>query len=325
VAFDVKDYAQVDHGYAATIHKAQGMTVDRTFVLATPGMDSHSAYVALSRHREGMELHYGNDDFADQGRLARTLSRDRSKDMASDYASQGEPERGFAERRGITFRERVAEIVSKIVHGKVRGILDGVRLKAPVLEQPAPVKRDVTVTPLDRAIARHAQAVQSIFEMQDRGGEATPEQTRELHSARQQLNGISSDSSSYVEKAYARDATMAPEAAAGSTDRARQAIADGRPKQLTPQQRADQFVERWNKLNDGAQHAYVDGDMSGRNAMRGQMAQMAKALGRDAQLESLLAGRKHELGITFETGHALGAELALNHGIDLGRGLGIGM
>jgi ATP-dependent exoDNAse (exonuclease V) alpha subunit len=40
-----------DHGYAATIHKAQGMTVDRTHVLATPGMDAHGSYVALSRHQ----------------------------------------------------------------------------------------------------------------------------------------------------------------------------------------------------------------------------------------------------------------------------------
>src|SRR3546814_17683496 len=29
VAFDVKDYRDFDHGYTATIHKAQGMTVDR--------------------------------------------------------------------------------------------------------------------------------------------------------------------------------------------------------------------------------------------------------------------------------------------------------
>ena len=53
VRFDLKDYAHIDHGYAATIHKAQGMTVDRTHVLATPGMDAHGSYVALSRHRDG--------------------------------------------------------------------------------------------------------------------------------------------------------------------------------------------------------------------------------------------------------------------------------
>src|SRR3546814_2540017 len=33
VAFDLKDYAHVDHGYAATIHKSQGVTVDRAHVL----------------------------------------------------------------------------------------------------------------------------------------------------------------------------------------------------------------------------------------------------------------------------------------------------
>ena len=69
VRFDLKDYNRIDHGYAATIHKAQGMTVDRIHVLATPGMDAHSSYVALSRHRDGMELHYGRDDFANPDRL----------------------------------------------------------------------------------------------------------------------------------------------------------------------------------------------------------------------------------------------------------------
>src|SRR3546814_20332601 len=55
VAFEAKDYAAVDHGYAATFHKAQGVTVDRGHVLATPGMDRHSAYVGLSRHRDGVQ------------------------------------------------------------------------------------------------------------------------------------------------------------------------------------------------------------------------------------------------------------------------------
>src|SRR3546814_8855427 len=107
VAFDMKDYAHVDHGYAATIHKAQGMTVDRGHVLATPGMDRHSSYVGMTRHRDGLALHYGRDDFKDDAQLARTLSRERAKDMASDYA-RVDPAKEFAERRGIG--ERVAEI-----------------------------------------------------------------------------------------------------------------------------------------------------------------------------------------------------------------------
>jgi len=129
VHFDLKDYNKIDHGYAATVHKAQGMTVDRAHVLATPGMDAHSSYVALSRHREGLELHYGRDDFANQDRLTRTLSRDRGKDMASDY-EQRDPAQSYAERRGITFRERVAEIVRKVLPEKVQHV-----------RRPAPIRR----------------------------------------------------------------------------------------------------------------------------------------------------------------------------------------
>jgi hypothetical protein len=153
-----------------TIHKAQGMTVDRTHVLATPGLDAHGSYVALSRHRDGMDLHYGRDDFADENRLVRTLSRDRSKDMAADY-ERADPARDYAERRGITFRERVAEIVRKVVPEKVRGMFDGLRLPTEGEQEP---ERKVEEDPEEtlrkartKALVRHARAVDAIFEMQE--------------------------------------------------------------------------------------------------------------------------------------------------------------
>src|SRR3546814_18325275 len=74
-----------------------GITVDRSHFLATPGLDRHGAYVALSRHRDGMALHYGRDDFKDQDKLVRTLSRERAKDMATDY-DKADPARSFAGR-----------------------------------------------------------------------------------------------------------------------------------------------------------------------------------------------------------------------------------
>ena len=85
VSFGFQDYAHIDHGYAATVHKAQGVTVDRTYVLASPHMDRQAAYVALTRHRDGLALYYGQDDFRDERSLARMLGRDRAKDTTLDY------------------------------------------------------------------------------------------------------------------------------------------------------------------------------------------------------------------------------------------------
>ena len=150
VRFDFKDYNRIDHGYAATIHKAQGMTVDRTHVLATPGMDAHGSYVALSRHRDGVDLHYGRDDFANQDRLVRTLSRDRAKDMASDY-ERADPAQSYAERRGITFRQRVAEIVRKVVPEKVRNMFDGLRPSADAVPGPDDARRPEREAPERKA------------------------------------------------------------------------------------------------------------------------------------------------------------------------------
>ncbi|MBA3896240.1 MAG: Ti-type conjugative transfer relaxase TraA [Sphingomonadaceae bacterium] len=113
VSFDLKDYAHVDHGYAATFHKSQGVTVDQAHVLATPGMDRHSTYVGLTRHRDGVQLHFGRDDFADQSRLVRTLSRERAKDMASDYPRPEQAARTFAERREFRFGEVARDMVAK--------------------------------------------------------------------------------------------------------------------------------------------------------------------------------------------------------------------
>lgn len=331
VSIELKDYAQVDHGYAATIHKSQGVTVDRAYVLATPGMDSHTAYVSLSRHRDGVDLHYGQDDFADQGKLTRTLSRERGKDMASDYAGSDTGERAFAERRGITFRERVVEAVRKVVPEKVRSMFDGLRLNVAKPEQAAPTPaqeqqpqapEESPAAARDRILARHARAVQAIFGMQDRGGDATPAQVDELNAARGDLNAIRPYAARDAESAYKRDGSLVPEAANGDTTRTREQIAIEKQVRTDPEKRADRFVDRWKKLGEAADRAYEAGDNSGRKMMRGQMAEMAKSLERDPQLESVLASRKAALGITMETGRSLGAELAMEHGIDLGLGLG---
>src|SRR5882672_151025 len=95
IVVDTKFYQHLDYGYAATVHKAQGTTVDKTYVLATSHFDRHTSYVALSRHRDDATVFYATDDFGGraygatpesvQTRFVDTLSRARPKELAHDY------------------------------------------------------------------------------------------------------------------------------------------------------------------------------------------------------------------------------------------------
>jgi Ti-type conjugative transfer relaxase TraA len=356
VQFDLKDYTKIDHGYAATIHKAQGLTVDRAHVLATPGMDAHSSYVAMSRHRDGVELHYGRNDFADQDRLVRTLSRDRAKDMAADY-DRADPVQSYAERRGITFRERVVEIVRKVVPEKARNMFDGLRApedgpgpagsrrperesperdrsgtQAPRREIEAPEKKIAEDLEKEmrrlrtRMLVRHARAVDAIFAVQELGGKASSEQVKELQTARRVFEEVRPYGPVDAEAAYKKDPDLAHEVASGGVNaRAIRALQLETELRINPGRYADRFVEHWQKLDQASLRQYQAGDFSGYRATRSAMGDMARSLERDPQLESLLENRKRELGITFESGRRLGLELAFAHGLDLGRGRGLGI
>ncbi|MCB1826830.1 MAG: Ti-type conjugative transfer relaxase TraA [Coxiellaceae bacterium] len=103
--FSLKDYNDIDHGYAATVYKAQGVTVDRTHVLASKYFDRHSTYVAISRHREGADLYVSRDDFPSFSDLSKTLSRERTKDVTLDYSI----DRGFDVSEDKRIKDRTTD------------------------------------------------------------------------------------------------------------------------------------------------------------------------------------------------------------------------
>ena len=72
---NVSEYGNIQHGYAATVHKSQGASIKETFELASSGMDSHMAYVALTRHKENTTLFASRNEFARDADLIETLSR----------------------------------------------------------------------------------------------------------------------------------------------------------------------------------------------------------------------------------------------------------
>ena len=62
----------VDHGYAVTIHKAQGVTCDDVFVVGPRGLYRQAGYVALSRARHGAWLYATSHDAAALGERPHT-------------------------------------------------------------------------------------------------------------------------------------------------------------------------------------------------------------------------------------------------------------
>ncbi len=136
VTFYVRDYGHLDHGYAATVHKAQGVTVDRAHVLASAHMDRHAAYVALTRHRDGVALHWSAEALGDRVGLVRTLARERAKDTSLDY---GGLERAYAERRGLDpLRPESAIVVPRPGPEAARGPEQAPPAARPAAQQAAP-------------------------------------------------------------------------------------------------------------------------------------------------------------------------------------------
>ncbi len=118
VIVEQRFYNNLDHGYATTIHKSQGATVDKVKVLASLSLDRHLTYVAMTRHREDLQLYYGTRSFSFNGGLAKVLSRKNAKETTLDY------ERGQFYREALRFAEARGLHIVQVARTLVRDRLD---------------------------------------------------------------------------------------------------------------------------------------------------------------------------------------------------------
>ena len=106
---DWHDNIRLDYGYAMTIASAQGLTVDRAFLLADDRPARETIYPAATRHREALDLYVNRapiafdiaehrpEDEAERpvldsdvrAYLAERWSRSQPKEAALDYVSDG--------------------------------------------------------------------------------------------------------------------------------------------------------------------------------------------------------------------------------------------
>jgi Ti-type conjugative transfer relaxase TraA len=105
-SFDAERFQSFRHGYAGTIYKGQGRTLDQTYLYHSEHWRSAASYVALTRHRDTAALFVARNTARDVTQLARQMARVDDRRAASHFHHSDET----GPIRAITPRELMAEL-----------------------------------------------------------------------------------------------------------------------------------------------------------------------------------------------------------------------
>jgi conjugative relaxase-like TrwC/TraI family protein len=145
VFFRTDKYASLSHGYATTVHKSQGDTVDRSYILPERMMDRQAAYVAFTRHREEARVY-------------------ASTELVHGYV------RSFAEEKATDAKVKLHfdRITKNIEAGDA---VSSKEMEAPSLSMPPPREEKVFVTQKHRQAAAEltsksrVEVTQALYEL----------------------------------------------------------------------------------------------------------------------------------------------------------------
>lgn len=306
VAVDTKFYKHLDHGYAMTVHKAQGSTVDRSYVLATPHFDRHTTYVALSRHREAASVFYAGNDFGGRGgtrdvkevqaQFVERLSRAQGKDLAHDYLEKSEhaPVEGSLQPdkfAGLKLGARSADTDRRAFKDVRLAVQQPARRAAPPDQSQA----------LHAAVDRYARAWTDAARMSEKQLPVLAHQQRELRQA-----GLAVE---HVRVGAQQDVVSALEHQSETRQAMRELQGLKRAAKLvagleqearvrkSPALRAERLLSVWNGLE--SQHRQLGGweQKRAREQVEEKLKVLARELKEDPRLEAVLQQKQKEWGI----------------------------
>lgn len=318
VSVSMADYAAVDHGYATTIHKAQGATVDRTYVLASHSMDRHLTYVGMTRHREQATMYVARDEFSGMDALTARLSRSQAKETTLDYAHrrgidirseivitpelakkhdlERAPVREHApeqERAPKSLRDRFAELKREHSHDM------------PKMERDTWAQTHAPARELEQAVDRYARAWETVNRRQQQQLTIMDYQNQELSDAGKALDKVRPEATRDLNNAM----RFEPQTFKAMLDlRGKE-----RSKELTaaiehedrvrrdPELRVERMSKEWKSLEKRYERAEGWQHNQTRKRIEGRMKEIAHELKREPQLESLMRSRSKQLGIDMDS------------------------
>jgi conjugative relaxase-like TrwC/TraI family protein len=108
------DAGHLAHGYALTIHKSQGLTVDRCLVLGSDTLDHNAGYTALSRGRADNRI-YLHDAAPDPEAHARSLEQKQPREVLAGALARDRTDRlAIDHQRPATRREPLREELRRL-------------------------------------------------------------------------------------------------------------------------------------------------------------------------------------------------------------------
>ena len=110
IKVDTSKYNSLDYGYATTVHKSQGTTIDNTIMyINSKGWNKNLSYVGMSRHKYNLDMYVNKDVYGDSDILKRSLSSNSRKEIDVSKFIERKPTEAFIERlksgiRGSSFQ-----------------------------------------------------------------------------------------------------------------------------------------------------------------------------------------------------------------------------
>jgi len=294
-------------------------------------------YVAMTRHRDEVQLYASRAEFRAEGALSARLSRSQAKETTLDYDRAA-----YAQRRGMESeiivppamreplrdhssgsanrwnleslrpaqdhptRERPTRERAADRPPPKRGMFDGLNLSTardrPEAERPArePAQLDAT-DGLNRAVDRYARAWSDAARMREQNLPVLEHQKLALRDAGGALDAARPNATRDLLTALEHEpATHQAMTGMQGRERAAQLIAGIQHEDRVrqdPNLKAGRLVKVWNGL-EAQQERLRDWDQAeARGKVEGRMKEVAGELKRDPQLESLMRSRSKELGI----------------------------
>ena len=109
VMWSASEFIGFRHGYAGTIYKGQGKTLDHTYLYHTHHWRSAASYVALTRQRESAQVFVARETARDAPQLARQMAREEIKAASVAWATLDELTPAMRER---AVRDRQVELAA---------------------------------------------------------------------------------------------------------------------------------------------------------------------------------------------------------------------